>query len=173
MISVQAQEAIAILDIRTLWDDNFKEWEIYYAEEDTEEVSQGELRMKWPLRNSWDEWTFYMGDLYGEIRTKWQGDYTQWEVRCDGTIVTVRQKWRNDPNEWVIRSGRTEITLSTEYRNNANAWIAGDDQEGIIFYTEYLNDPRDWIVEDFLPTDITPAFKLAIIFPAIFQAVPK
>lgn len=167
------EEQPVIVGIHTLWDDNFKEWEIYFVEGDSDDLNQGELRMKWPLRNSWDEWTFYIGDLYGEIRTKWQGDFSQWEIRCDGDIVTVRQKWRNDPNEWVIRNGTTEITLTTEYRNNANSWIAGDDAEGLVFYTEYLNDPRDWIVEDYLLPEVNVSFKLGILFPAIFQAIPK
>lgn len=162
---------VQFFGLNSLWDNSYSEWEISYVN-DEEEIERGYLQRKWPLRNNWEEWTYELGDYYGEVKTKWKGQQDNWELRSNNKIIDIKRRWRNDVNEWKISHNRKSILLKTEYYNDANTWIAEYSGARFIMFTEYMNDPRDWIIEDEL-YDMDHEHKLAIMFIALFQSIPK
>ena len=152
------------------WSDAFNEWTVYTDDEEVE----GDLTMRWQMRNDWTEWDYRIGESSGSIRMKWKDDPTQWEVRGDGENISIRMKWNNDITEWTLTDGTNRFTFKTRYGNNLNEWLLKNDDKGNFeVYTEYENDPRDWQIVDELDEEISLPMKLGMTFIAVFHSVPK
>ena len=150
------------LGIRSVYDNDLTEWEIFLVNE-REEEETAFLSLQWPLRYNWEEWDYEMPDHGGRIKTKWRGN---------NELVEIRTRWRNDVNEWVISHRGRQVVVKTQYHNDANTWIAEDDEGSFAVFTEYFDDPRDWIIEDDL-WEASDLQKLGIVFIALYQSIPK
>ena len=164
---VQAQ---AIISIGTRYNDSFREWVI--TKED-EEVS-GEMRMRWTFRDDWTEWDIQLGDLSATIEQKWRDDPNLWEIRCDGVVVNAKTTWPGEFNRWKLNDGTHQFNWGTKYFNLRDDWFAGEKNKDFFqVYTYWEGDPREWVVVDELPSDVSTAMKLAMIFLAIHFSTPR
>ncbi len=158
-------------EVHTVWDDRFDEWEIIGFEEDDEFVIQ--LNLIWPLQNNWNEWRIQGGDIEGSIKTKWRGDPSQWEIRAGNELVIIVQQYRGDVNRWEVRNGDQRYLLSTVWNNDANNWHTPRNKTAWSMKTEFRDDPRDWIIEDYMIDSVPKITRLALIFIALWQSIPK
>lgn len=169
-ISFQAQAQL-LTGISTYWDDSFAEWLIYTEDEDEE----GTLQPRWINRGDWTEWEWELGDESVMIKQSFRNDPSQWEIRgYNGDIVTCRTAWKNDVSEWKITNNSVTIVFKTRYANNPNEWQVREQYYGqFAVYTNQENDPRDWIIVDELDENITPNMKIAMVFIAIYNSIPR
>ena len=159
-----------ILGVGTLYSDSFREWEIHTADD----FRKGELRLRWTLREDWTEWDFRLGDTTAQIRLKWADDPNLWEIKCLGVTVTARTMWNNDFRQWRLSDGKHRINWQSRFGNIRDEWIVREDDSGhFSVYTYWEGDPRDWVVVDELDEDVSYAMRVAMIFIAIFNSVPK
>lgn len=165
--SVGAQQ---LSGIATRWSDSFGEW-IVFAEEEEE---PGELRLRWTNLDNWTEWEYRLGESTGQIRLKWNEDPNEWEIRGDNRIISARTLFKSDFREWRISDNDRQFTLSSRYGNTSDLWAIRDSDHGYFsIYTAWEGDPRDWIIEDELDPSIDLPMKMALIFIAIYQSLPK
>ena len=165
---LNAQEILT--GVGTKWSDEFREWTIYTDDEEVE----GDLIMRWQMKNDWTEWDYRIDEEIGSIRMKWKDDPSQWEIRGNGEIITARMLWKNDVREWRITNNTKSITLKSKWGNNLNEWLLKEDKYGYFeIYTEWENDPREWVIVDELDEDISLPMKMAFIFIAIYHSSPK
>jgi len=156
------------------WDDSAREWEIFSFVGEDEYESENELRLKWPLKNDWTEWTFDYNNNFNYIKLKWPNDPGHWELRTeDGAVVSIKTKWRNDFTEWVIEMEDLKINWISEYRANMSSWYFESDELGYLnMYTAFRGDPRDWLIEDHA-LEMPDEIKMAAIFISIYLTNPK
>ncbi len=161
--------AQTITGIATRWSDAFSEWVIYTDQEDID----GELSLRWPNDNNWTEWRYRIGEETGTIRVKWPGDPNEWELRGGNRIITMRTVWNNDRRHWRISSRQT-FTMRSRYGNTWNEWLLERNTAGTFeVVAAWENDPRDWNVYDNLDASVDTYTKIAMLFIAIFNSVPK
>lgn len=168
-INVHAQD---IIGIGTLWNDSFREWEIHTADD----WRTGSLELRWnlPGTEDWTEWDLRLGDTTAQIRLKWSDDPNLWEIKCEGVTVTARTLWNNDFRQWRLSDGKHRITWQSRYGNIRDEWIMREEDPGSFsVYTYYEGDPRDWVVIDKLDEDVSYAMRIALMFIAVFNSVPK
>lgn len=159
-----------IIGIGSRYSDSFREWEIHT----TDKWRTGELRLRWEIREDWTEWDFRLGDTTAEIRLKWADDPNLWEIKCLGVTVTARTTWNNDFRQWRVSDGTHTINWKSRYGNIRDEWIVRESEEGYFsVYTYYEGDPRDWVIVDEFNEDVSYAMRVALIFLAIFNSVPK
>lgn len=159
-----------IIGVGTRWNDSFREWDVHT----TQESRTGSLQLRWKLDDDWSQWTFRLGDTTAQIRLKWKDDPNLWEIRCLGETVTARTIWSNDFRQWRITDGTHSIHWQSRYGNVRDEWIIrGDDSGTFTVYTYWEGDPREWVVMDELKEDTPYAMRLAMIFIAIFNSIPK
>lgn len=158
-----------IVAIETKWSDSFKEWTIYTEGDSIE----GNLALLWALDNDWTEWTFELGDLTGKIKQRYN-DPGFWEFRSGNEIITTKTMWSGDLSEWRFTDGSTIIKLKSKYYDIPWMWYSVGEQYGYIdIYREFEDDPTFWIIEDYLNEEISPLYRLALIFVAIYHSTPK
>ena len=167
IITVQAQN---IIGVGTRYNDSFREWEVHTPDE----FHTGTLQLRWTIREDWTEWDFRLGDTTAQIRLKWSDDPNLWEIKCLGTTVTARTTWNNDFRQWKLSDGTHRINWQSRYGNIRDEWIMRESDCGdLTVYTYWEGDPREWVVIDELNPDVSYAMRLALIFIAIFNSVPK
>lgn len=160
------------LGLSAQWDDRLDAWEVLYYDPEGEENAI-ELSQVWPLRTDWESWRLQGDDITGDISTQWRGDLTRWNIKIGEERLEIRQRWRNAPNQWEIVSDRGRSLLRTQLTNNANVWICSLEEGDFAMYTMYDGDPRDWVIEDYIIDSLSDTEKLAMIFIALFQSIPK
>ncbi len=163
-------EAQSVIGVGTVYNNSFREWTITTDDEDI----IGELRMRWSFRDDWTEWDLRIGDLTATIEQKWDDDPNLWEIRCDGVVVNAKTTWPNEFNRWKLSDGSHQYNWGTRYFNDRERWFITD--RGQNYYEvsmHYAGDPRDWSVTDRLPSDVSDAMKLTMIFLAIYHSSPK
>ncbi len=162
-----------LYSINSVWDDSATEWKLYGWDNDGEDI-EGELRIKWGLRNDFSEWIADYNEQYITIRQKYNNDNTRWELRSDsGIIIDIKSKWRGDNTEWTISSGDQKIKWHSEYRNDLNLWYFEDENIGYMEMITYENnDSRDWEIIDNAAT-ITDEMKIAALFITLYNTTPK
>ena len=165
-----------IIGLGTRWSDSFREWEI----QTTDDWKTGTLELRWNLpqipgtQENWTEWDFRLGDTTAEIRLKWNDDPNLWEIRCLGVTVTARTMWSNDFRQWRLSDGKHRFNWQSRYGNIRDEWIVREEDSGLFsVYTYWEGDPRDWVVRDELDQDVSFAMRVAMIFIAIFNSIPK
>ena len=158
-------------EVHSRWDDRYNEWEILGMADEEELMIR--VSLIWPLKNNWEEWRIDGDSVSGTIKTKWRGDLSQWELRTRNEIIMVSQDDRDDVNRWEIREGTYSEILSTLYYNNSNVWHVPQRRDNWLMSTEFNNDSRDWRVEDYMENKSSVAFRLAMIFIALWQSIPK
>jgi hypothetical protein len=159
-----------ILGLGTKYSDSFREWEIQTAEEHR----YGTLELRWPLSDDWTQWEFRLGDTTAYIRQKWSNDPNLWEIKCLGTTVTARTIWNDDFRQWRLSDGTHRIRWQSRYSNIRDEWIIREEDNGsFVVSTYWEGDPRDWVVTDELNADVSYAMRVALIFIAVFNSVPK
>lgn len=159
-----------IIGVGTKWNDTFREWDIHTGDE----WRTGELRLRWSLREDWTEWDFRLGDTTAEIRLKWTDDPNLWEVKCLGVTVTARTTWNNDFRQWKLSDGTHKFNWQSRYGNVRDEWILREDDHGFFSLQAYWEgDPREWVVTDDLDEDVSYAMRVALIFVALFNSIPK
>jgi len=166
------------LQISAESDFSASDWNLYsyVLEEDEDYIDKiyGVLRIKWPLRASWDEWRIENNNVIYDIKQKWGNNRDEWELRSEtGQIVSIKTKWRNDYTEWVIKSDQHEIRWISEFERDLSSWFFEHKTLGhMSMYTEFRGDPRDWVIEDF-SEKISDEIKLAAIFITTYLTNPK
>ncbi len=156
--------------ISTLEDDSYKEWIVYTEDETTD----GELEVRWKLKDDQSEWDYSVGDASGSIKKKWQNKNTEWELRGDNQIITIKTRWLNDLTEWRISDGTISLTLESEYKNQLDEWSIAKSKYGTFeMYTLYENDFRDWEIEDNLSEEVSFSMKIAMAFIVMYQSTPR
>ena len=157
--------------ISTYWDDAFEEWIIYTEDEEIE----GELQPRWINRGDLTEWEWELDDESVTIKQVFANDPSQWQIRgYGGDIVTCRAMWKGDISEWKITNNSVTIIFKTRYANNPNEWRVREQYYGQFeMYTNTENDPRDWIIVDELDKKITPNMKIAMVFLAMYNSLPR
>lgn len=161
---------VELYGIGTSWDDSYKEWILYTADEEVE----GELSLRWAANNDWSEWDYRIDEESGSIKQKWHNDPSQWELRGGNEIITIKTKWSNDITEWRISTGSINLTLKSKYRNQLEEWELTTKTYGKFeMYTTYENDPRDWEIIDELDEEISLPMKLALMFVVMYNSTPK
>lgn len=156
--------------ITARWSDAFTEWVIFAEDAD----GPGELRLRWSSQDDWTEWEYRMGDALGQVRLKWGDDKNEWEIRGENQIVSARTLWKDDFREWRITDNTQQITLRSRYGNTRDEWEIRDADVGLFnMYTAYQGDPRDWIIVDELDASISTPMKMALVFIALYNSIPK
>ena len=159
-----------IVGLSTNWEDSFSEWTIYSEDEDV----TGEMRIQWPLDQDWTEWVFSIGDEIGQIKMKWKDNPNQWELRCQGQVITIRTVWKDDPTRWRITDNTNSYTVISKWHNLPHEWKLQETQLGSFeIYMTHEPDPRDWDIHDTLPEEVTLPIKMAMIFIAVYHSTPK
>lgn len=159
-----------LFGIGATWDDSYKEWIIYTADEKIE----GELSLRWMTKNDWSEWDYRLEEESGSIKQKWDKDPSQWELRGGNEIITMKTKWSRDFTEWRITTGSKTLTLKSKYKTHLQEWEISDKKYGTFeMYTTYEDDPRDWDIIDELDEDISFHTKMAILFVVMYNSTPK
>ena len=164
-----------IIGVGTRWNDSFREWEVHTTDRRT-----GTLELRWNLppvsggRQDWTEWDFRLGDTTAQIRLKWTDDPNLWEIRCLGVTATARTTWNNDFRQWRISDGTHRINWQSRYGNIRDEWRVREEDSGFFsVYTYWEGDPREWVIIDELDEDVSYAMRIAMIFIALFNSVPK
>jgi len=159
-----------IVGLSTRWDDSFAEW-IIYGEYEGEE---GEIVMKYPMREDWSQWNFSFGEINGTIQVKWKGDANLWELRGANEIVTIRTVWKDDWRQWEVKNGDVRIDVKSKWGNIFEEWTTTNSQHGEMkIYTSWEGDLRDWVIEDHLKEEVSLPTKLALAFIPLFHSTPK
>lgn len=165
--SLQAQR---LAGLSTKWDDSFVEWSLFTEIEGVE----GQIVMRWPSRGDWTEWDFRMGELSGQIKTKWNDDANLWELRANNEIVTIRAVWKDDWRQWEVKNGDIRLDIKSNWSNILEEWSTTSDRYGNMnIYTAWEGDLRDWVVEDDLKSEVTLPTKIAMAFIPVFYSTPK
>ncbi|NND08244.1 MAG: hypothetical protein HKN87_17845 [Saprospiraceae bacterium] len=166
-VKISAQR---LAGLSTKWDDSFSEWIIYGENEEFE----GEITMRWQMRGDWTEWDFRIGELSGQIKTKWNNDANLWELRSDNQIITIRTVWKDDWRQWEIKNGDVRIDVKSNWSNILEEWSTTGDRHGTMqIFTAWEGELRDWVIEDDLDTEISIPTKIAMAFIPVFYATPK
>ena len=164
-----AAHAQRLVKLSTRFNDAFVEFDLY-GENDV----RGSLTLTWQQPDKWTEWNFRMGDTSGTIKTKWNEDVNFWEIRYNNKIATAQTIFKNDFSQWRITNNNFSLDLAPAEGNNPNEWWVEDAKRGSLYLaTEVPNDPRDWLVQDELSEEVPFAMRMAIIFVAIYQTIPK
>jgi len=159
-----------IIGIGTKWNDSFREWEVHTPDE----YRTGTLELRWTIREDWEQWDFRLGDTTAQIRQKWKDDPNLWEIKCRGVVVTARTTWNNDFRQWRLSDDKHQLTWLSRYGNSREEWILREDDHGTFdLHTYWEGDPREWVVDDALDEDVSYAMRIALIFIALFNSVPK
>lgn len=165
-----------IIGLGTRWNDSFREWEVHTGDD----WRVGTLELRWSLprgfdgKDDWTEWDFRLGDTTARIQLKWADDPNLWEIKCLGVTATARTTWNNDFRQWRISDGTHRVNWQSRYGNIRDEWIVREEDCGYFsVYTYWEGDPRDWVVVDELNPDVSYAMRIAMIFIAMFNSVPK
>ncbi len=151
-------------------DDSFSEWLIYTSDEDIE----GELTMRWRIRNDWSEWGYRLGEEVGSIKVKWKDDANLWELRADNSIVTIRTVHKDDWRQWEVRTSDHTLDVESKYGNILEEWsIRRSDLGTFEMFTSWEGDLRDWVIEDQLAEELSIHTKIALAFIPILYSTPK
>ena len=169
--SVTMLTAQDIIGLGTRYSDSFREWDVQAAQEDR----NGSLELRWILSDDWSQWEFRLGDTTAQIRQKWSDDANLWEIKCLGTTVTARTIWNNDFRQWRLSDGTHRIRWQSRYSNIRDEWIIREETGFGSFNVRayWEGDPRDWVVEDTFDAEVSYAMRIALIFIAVFNSVPK
>ncbi|MBL7816632.1 MAG: hypothetical protein JNL70_16545 [Saprospiraceae bacterium] len=153
------------------YNNSFVDWDIYV---DSLDNSAGNLTMTWQNPDDWTQWSYRMGDISGNIKTKWQKDLTQWETRGSNKTISAQMMWSNDPREWRVTDNKFSLEIKCRFGNNWNEWIVDDSKRGFFrVITRYENDPRDWLIEDELDPSVSFPMKMTLLYLVMFNSVPK
>lgn len=155
------------------FDDSASEWYIYTIDKDGNEV-ESQIRLKWPFKNDWTEWSAIHHDDFYNVKLKYKNIPDHWEMRTPhGSIISMKTKWSNDFTEWVITENDLKLKWISEYRNNMSSWYFEHKTLGFMnMYTYNAGDPRDWILED-EAIDVSDEMKLAMVFISVYLTNPK
>lgn len=167
-------QAQFINGVGTKWSDEFREWVIYLEEDDQLEELEGELTMRWQMKDDWTEWDYDVADHAGSIKLKFNSNPAIWELRGTGELITAKMLWKDDPREWRITNNNQTLTFKSKYGNVANEWILRDQKYGeFSVYTYREEDPREWVVYDDMDEEISFNMKMMMTFIAVFYGSPK
>lgn len=168
LLTSQKINAQYLTGIATLWDDSFVEWEVFTEVED----EKGELKLRW--NNDWTEWEYEIGEQSGNIKLKWKDRFDEWQLMADGEIITMRTVYRGDFSEWRIRNGNQSYTFKSKWKNQFEDWSVRDNKSGKFeVFTYRKGDPRDWTIIDEMEETVSFPTRMAMLFIAIFQSTPK
>lgn len=158
----------SIYAVKTLWDEDFRQWEIVLDDGDLE----CELEMTWRLRNDPTEWNIRLDGQRGSLKQKWKENPNQWEMRFGSEIINISTIWTNDFNSYRISDGNNSIKIErANYLNDPLEWTISDERNGKLFwYNEFEFDIRDWTVIDEIEGDeISIAVKIAAVLITIIR----
>jgi len=159
----------SIIALETKWHDSFKEWTIHTEGDSIE----GSLEILWKLDDDWTEWTFEIGDLVGQAKQRFN-DPGFWEFRSGQEIITAQTVWSRDFTQWRLTDGEYIIKLRSKYRDMPVLWYSEGEQYGYIdIFREYEDDPSLWLIDDSLEEEISPLYRMAMIFLVIYHSTPK
>ena len=152
------------------FNDAFMDWEVYSEDED----EKGNITMTWQNPDDWSQWTYRFGEKSGVIKTKWNKDFSFWEIRGDNKIITAQMIFNGDSRQWRITDNVISLELKCRWGNQLTEWLVDDSQNGRLYmYQDIQNDPRDWNIEDELDEAVSFPMKLTVVFLTMFNSVPK
>ena len=160
-------EAQFLLGFHTEWDDSFREW-IVVVENPDSTIEEGSLDVTWNNDRNFEEYTFRIGEFFGDIKQVFPNNPTNWQLTTGTELISIRSVWPSDPREWKISDGKNSFTIRTKYPGIFDEWHVRDESKGQFYlYTDIPGDLRDWIVEDYLKEDYSLAMRLAAAFIVI------
>ena len=163
-------QAQILTGISARYNDAFVEWDIFTDNEN----EKGTLTMTWQSPDDWTQWSYRIGEKTGTIKTKWLKDPSLWEIRGGNKIISMQMVWNNDPRFWRITDNTVSIDLKSRFGMDFQEWTVNEGKRGkLSIWMEHYNDPRDWAIEDELDPSIPLSMKMATVFLAIFNSVPK
>ena len=175
-LSVLILRAQHLTGISTQWDDSFSEWVVYAGAEETEEEAtiEGQLKLRWQFPDDWSDWEYRLGEAFGRIKMKWDGNPNEWEVRGDNQIVSIRTLWNNDYREWRISDGAVRLTIASRFGDIADEWFVREEKYGPFeMFASWEGDPRDWTIRDELAGEVSLPVKMGLVFAVVFSSTPK
>lgn len=139
-----------------------------------DEGIRGELLIRWAFRNDWTEWDVRVGDVSATIEQKWKDDPNLWEIRCEGIVVNAKTTWPGEFNRWKLTDDSHHFNWGTKYVNQRDEWMTdGRSDSYFKVHTYWEGDPREWVVTDELPSDVSLAMKIAMIFLSVHFSSPR
>ena len=163
--------AQVLTNFNTRYNDAFVDWEIFT---DSLDDHTGNLTMTWQNPDDWSQWTYRIGEQSGSIKTKWARDFESWEVRGDNKIVSVQTIFRGDVRQWRITDNNFSLELTCRDGLRCDEWSVDDAKRGQIqIFTNLRGDPRNWNVDDQLDPSVSLPMKMALVFIAILNSIPK
>ena len=172
IVYLSAQE---IFSFSTHWADSFREWEVeYILAPDEESTSIGSLALAWNTKDTWDDWSFDMGEFRGSIRKKLRSNPMVWELNAGFSIISARAVWPNDIREWRIVTDLEEYALRSKWGNNAEEWVLQYKNLNIAhIFTKIEGDPRSWVIEPLVETLAPLDVQLMACFLVLHASTPK
>ena len=167
---VAAVTAQPMVEAETYYENSYREWVIYTADEDI----RGNLRMRWIHQDDWSAWDFTLGDVFATIDQKWADQPDMWVIRCDGVTVTARTAWAGDFHRWKLNDGNTQINWEARYAAQRDHWQTESDKKygSFAMEMEWEEDPREWIITDALSGEVSDAMRIAMLFLSLHFSAP-
>lgn len=163
---IQAQDAL--LGFYSVYSDSFREWIVPFDEE-----GEGEIRLKWPLKNDWTQWEISIGEYYGNVKQRWSNQADQWEAKINGQIIDIKTIYPRDRRSWRFKMNGQTADFKMIYNNSVENWsLEINEQNYFEIYTVNLGDLRVWQIEDQLQS-IPIEMKIAAMVLCIYQSCPK
>ncbi len=163
-------DAQKIIGVGTRFNNSFREWIITTEDEDI----RGELRMRWTFQDDWSAWDWRVGDIAATIEQKWADDPNLWVIRCEGVTVNAKTAWSGEFKRWKLNDGNAQINWESKYTNRKEDWeINASGDSPFMMHTYWEGDPREWVVIDEMPSDVSTAMKVAMIFLTLHFSTPR
>ena len=158
----------SITEVATRWQDALDEWELI---EDGYVV--GTVQLRWANSNDWTSWTFNTDYGSGQFKTKWDGQFDQWELTGSNQRITAKAIWRNDFSQWRIDSGTNRFDLKKRYPTSPESdWIINNHPAGKIKMEQvWSGDPRSWNLDFPINNGFTFEEQVCMVFLVIINSI--
>ena len=154
--------------VATVHADSFREWNLY----DEEDEVIGMIRPVWDIGDrQFTEWQYEFGTYSGRIRMLFSDDPNHWELRGNSERYSAKTRWQNDFTEWEITGHGVRIVWRATHPLVREQWVTTRTNAGeVTVFTTFERDFRDWSSEDQLNDDASPQVKVLLFFIAFFHS---
>ena len=158
---IEESNQLSFKGIKSKWG-KWDEWIIYTSNSD------GALKSKWGGK---DEWTYNAGEISGSIKATW-GKFDEWDLKTASNTVKLKTKW-DKMDEWVISDKNSTLNMKTKW-GKYDEWDVSGKKGTMYVKVKWSGDNGwlEWKVEDNMKAE-KPELKMAALFIAIFQGIPK
>jgi hypothetical protein len=129
--------------------------------------------MRWAMEEDWTQWDYRIGEVTGDIRTKWRESFDEWQLTSEGETIIMKVRWPGDYSEWRITDNDDQHIFSVVNVNAPEEWELKYNKETTFqVYTEFEGDMRSWLVYE-EGKALSQPLRMAMSFIAIMASVPK